>query len=243
MIFILISAIVGELAILAVVTPLYGFPIALLVALGGGVLAALGASTFLYARAHALPAPPNSGEETREPSEPAILRNNRTSSPDDLTRCLDRAALSAVVDSPRADAGSKRDHNRGAFLSIDVDQFGSVNEHFGRSSGDEALRLVAGAIRASVRSGDLVARLGRERFGVLLPGASRDDAANVAERLRRVLEETVFEPGGERCRLTVSVGGVVFEDQLGFDDLSRTADEVLLTAKKAGSNRTELRVM
>lgn len=160
------------------------------------------------------------------------------SSIDDLTLTLDEAVFSAVVDSFRGNAGNGP--RQGAFLIIDIDQLNSINERFGRAWGNEALRAVASAIKASVRSGDLVGRLGREEFGVFLPGANRDNAAGVAERTRAAIANTLFEPGGKRCLLTVSVGAVVFEDQIEFGDLFRTADEVLLSAKKAGRNRTEL---
>ena len=98
-------------------------------------------------------------------------------------------------------------------------------------------------IRASVRSGDLVGRLGGEEFGVFLPGARLDNANDVAERIREVISDTLFEPGGKRCLLTVSVGGVVFEDQLMFDELFEAAEQELLSAKDGGRNRTALRVM
>ena len=86
-------------------------------------------------------------------------------------------------------------------------------------------------IRASVRSGDLVGRLGGEEFGVFLPGARKENAEDIAERVRKVIADTLFEPGGKRCLLTVSVGGVVFEDQLIFDELFEAAEQELVSAK------------
>jgi diguanylate cyclase (GGDEF)-like protein len=168
---------------------------------------------------------------------------SRRSSIDDLTLTLDEAVFSAVVDSFRGNAGAGNGPRQGAFLMIDIDNLNSINQRFGRAWGNEALRAVASAIKASVRSGDLVGRLGGEEFGVFLPGANRDNAAGVAERTRAAIAATLFQPGGKRCLLTVSVGAVVFEDQIEFDDLFRTADEVLLSAKKAGRNRTELTVI
>ena len=168
---------------------------------------------------------------------------NQVASADNLTSCLDGAVFTALVDSFRGRAGVTAGKRHGALLVIDVDHFKDVNQRFGRSWGDEALRVISDVIRASVRSGDLVGRLGGEEFGVFLPGAHRDNANDVAERIREVISDTLFEPGGERCLLTVSVGGVVFEDQLMFDELFGTAEQELLSAKNGGRNRTALRVM
>lgn len=175
--------------------------------------------------------------------ELARLRNrlNQSASVDTLTLCLDGAVFPALVDAFRTDTGGRR--RSGALLLIDIDHFKTINERYGRIWGDEALRVIAGEIKKSVRSGDLVGRVGGEEFGVFLPGASRDKAETVAERIRSVIAETLFEPGGKRCLLTVSVGAVVFEDQLEFDDLYRAADQELHAAKVNGRNRAELREM
>jgi diguanylate cyclase (GGDEF)-like protein len=165
---------------------------------------------------------------------------NQVSSADHLTSCLDGAVFTALVDTFREAAGGKSGGRRGALLVIDVDHFREVNARFGRSWGDEALRVISNVIRASVRSGDLVGRLGGEEFGIFLPGARRENAEDVAERVRKVIADTLFEPGGKRCLLTVSVGGIVFEDQLIFDELIEAAEEQLLSAKTSGRNRTSI---
>jgi diguanylate cyclase (GGDEF)-like protein len=167
---------------------------------------------------------------------------NRASSADHLTDCLDGAAFAALTDAFRGGAGRKSGR-RGALLIIDVDHFTEVNARFGRSWGDEALRVISKVVRAAVRSGDLVGRLGGEEFGVFLPGARRNNAENIAERIRKVIADTLFEPGGKRCLLTVSVGGVVFEDQLIFDELIEAAEGQLHSARKQGRNRTSIGVL
>ncbi|MEW9808521.1 GGDEF domain-containing protein [Mesorhizobium sp. ZMM04-5] len=164
---------------------------------------------------------------------------NRASSADHLTDCLDSAAFTALTDAFRGGMGRSAGR-RGALLVIDVDHFKQVKARFGRSWGDEALRVVSNGIRASVRSGDLVGRLGGEEFGVFLPGAGRENAEDIAERVRQVVADTLFEPGGKRCLLTVSVGGAVFEDQLIFDELIEAAEVQLHAARKQGRNRTSI---
>ncbi len=130
------------------------------------------------------------------------------------------------------------------WLVIDVDHFKEVNARFGRSWGDEALRVISNVIRASVRSGDLVGRLGGEEFGIFscsAHGAERR-RSNVAERVRKVtLSRTLCSSrAANAALLTVSVGGIVFEDQLIFDELIEAAEEQLLSAKTNGRNRTSI---
>jgi diguanylate cyclase len=167
-------------------------------------------------------------------------RLNQTNSVDSLTLCLDGSVFSALVDSYQTHAGEAGVGRRGAFLIVDADHFKSINERFGHAWGDEALRVISAAIKACLRSGDLVGRLGGEEFGVFLPGASEPNATRVAERIRSVISETLFEPGGRQCDLSVTVGAVVFESQLAFDDLFRAADSVLSTAKREGRNQTRI---
>ncbi|MBX3582647.1 MAG: GGDEF domain-containing protein [Rhizobiaceae bacterium] len=178
----------------------------------------------------------------RRESELAGLKSrlNQVSSADHLTSCLDGAVFAALVDAFRAKVESKPRGRQGALLVVDVDHFKEVNARFGRSWGDEALRVIADVLRASVRSGDLVGRLGGEEFGIFLPNAQPANAEEVAERVRGVIAETLFEPGGKRCLLTVSVGGIVFEDQMVFDELFEAAEQQLALAKTEGRNRTSI---
>ena len=167
-------------------------------------------------------------------------RLNQTNSVDSLTLCLDGSVFSALVDSYQTNAGEAGEGRRGAFLIVDADHFKSINERFGHAWGDEALRVIAAAIKACLRSGDLVGRLGGEEFGVFLPGASGPNATRVAERITSVISETLFEPGGTQCDLTVTVGAVVFESQLAFDELFRAATSTLTKARMEGRNRARI---
>ncbi len=77
-------------------------------------------------------------------------------------------------------------------------------------------------------------RIAGEEFGVYLPYTSLEDAQKVAHRIQEVLANIIFEPGGSRCPLTVTVGGVAFRDKLMFDELHNEATEQLVDAKMAG---------
>ena len=156
---------------------------------------------------------------------------------DSLTACLNRGAFTAKVTS----AVSQRDRNPGgALLMIDADNFKAINDLFGHDAGDEALTIIARSIRAVLRAGDLVGRMGGEEFGVFLPGADQQAANAVAERIRRSVNLAVFAPDGRQRSLSVSVGGVVFTGQAAFSELFRIADQRLYGAKQTGRNRVTI---
>ncbi|WP_269930744.1 GGDEF domain-containing protein [Aminobacter sp. HY435] len=162
---------------------------------------------------------------------------SRLSSVDALTSCLNGSVFASLIDAFRGVSSGAR--QQGALLVVDVDGFREINANFGHAWGDEVLKSVAGTIKSSVRAGDLVGRTGGKEFGVFLPGASRENAERVAERIRQSVSETVLEPGGRRLPLSVSVGAVLFEDQVEFDDLFRNADNRLAEAKSRGPNHIE----
>lgn len=161
-------------------------------------------------------------------------------STDSLTQVMNRAAFSTLVEAFLDDIRAREDGTKGALLIIDADEFKSVNDLYGHDRGDEALVTIAAAIKSMLRAPDIVGRLGGEEFGVFLPGASTDQASLVAERIRHKVNEAQFSPAGPLHKLSVSVGGAVFEKKLPFTELFRLADQQLYAAKQAGRNRVSI---
>jgi diguanylate cyclase len=157
-------------------------------------------------------------------------------STDSLTQVMNRAAFSTLVDAYLTEVRAEERRIEGALLIIDADNFKSVNDRFGHDRGDEALVAIASSIKSALRSPDLVGRLGGEEFGVFLPGASTDQAATVAERIRLAVNNAEFAPAGAHG-LSVSVGCAVFDHRLPFSELFRVADQQLYVAKREGRNR------
>jgi diguanylate cyclase len=122
------------------------------------------------------------------------------------------------------------------FLVVDADRFKSINDRFGHAAGDEALALISGALQKSVRHYDVVGRIGGEEFALSLPNVSIDDAVYIAERLRRSITSLPFRPRGARHDLSVSIGGVIYNEATAFSDLFKAADGNLYAAKANGRN-------
>lgn len=134
---------------------------------------------------------------------------------------------------------SIRDQEAGAVCYLDLDQFKLVNDTAGHVAGDEVLRQLGPELKQQIRSTDALARLGGDEFGVLLPGCSTEDAAAVAEKLRRAVEEHPFVWGDKTFKLSVSVGVVplVGASLPSVTEVLQAADTVCYTAKDSGRNR------
>jgi diguanylate cyclase (GGDEF)-like protein len=161
-------------------------------------------------------------------------------STDGLTACLNRRAFTAMVEGYLTKVIQEQASAQGTLLVLDVDNFKVVNDIYGHDRGDEALKVIASAIKGSIRDVDLVGRLGGEEFSVFLPGLDHEKSRIVADRLRTAVNEARFVPGVQQHQLSVSVGGVSFARRAKFGDLYRYADERLYAAKRAGRNRVDI---
>jgi diguanylate cyclase (GGDEF)-like protein len=123
-----------------------------------------------------------------------------------------------------------------AVVFLDLDEFGQLNKRYGQEAGDEELRRAAAAFAAAVRAGDVVYRHGGEEMVALLHGATLEEAARVAERMRDALDSSADD--GRPC-CTVSVGVAAYDParDRGCHDVVRAADRAMRHAKEAGRNR------
>ncbi|GKT37077.1 GGDEF domain-containing protein, partial [Aduncisulcus paluster] len=87
-----------------------------------------------------------------------------------------------------------------SLIMIDIDNFKAINDRFGHLFGDKVIRRVADAIRGTVRHDDVVGRYGGEEFIVVLSNTPRDVAKDVAEKIRRTVEDLHFD---ENAKITV----------------------------------------
>jgi diguanylate cyclase (GGDEF)-like protein len=156
---------------------------------------------------------------------------------DTLTDLLTRRALFDQADLLLSAA--RRKQHPLAVLVIDADNFKAVNDRFGHHTGDEVLRRIARAIKANVRSDDVVGRLGGEEFAVVMGGADLTLARSTADHLRACIAATTIEHVDGEVRTTVSVG--IAEADLwaeSIHDVLQRADAAMYRAKDMGRDRT-----
>jgi two-component system cell cycle response regulator len=129
-----------------------------------------------------------------------------------------------------------------AVMMVDVDHFKSINDRFGHSAGDLALKTIADTLRNRTRVFDSIARYGGEEFVVVMPGAGAEDAMSAAERLRASIERMHFAPEpGATAPLTVSIGvSYTGSQSMTPELLLQSADQAMYQAKRGGRNRVEM---
>ena len=128
-----------------------------------------------------------------------------------------------------------------SIIMVDIDYFKDVNDRYGHHIGDKVLKMVAELIKGNLRKTDTVARYGGEEFIILLLCTKFIEAYEIAERLRKKVEQTEFVVEEYRIRITISLG-VVTVDSKKLKEHSlhffvKRADELLYQAKKQGRNR------
>jgi diguanylate cyclase (GGDEF)-like protein len=172
--------------------------------------------------------------------ERAELRQRTAAMVDPLTGLANRRAfLQFGEETIRAQV--KRGRPVAVFL-LDFDHFKTVNDQYGHLVGDIALRTFAETATRSLRTSDIVGRMGGEEFAVLLSDANRDNAYLVAERLRTNFESAAVALGvHNKVHATLSIGVSIIQEPT--DDLAlllERADRALYRAKAKGRNRVEL---
>ncbi len=154
---------------------------------------------------------------------------------DPLTGTLKRASILARFEQLAGEGG-------GALINLDIDDFLSINQQFGRYTGDEVLRRIGRVLESNFKEIGYVGRYAGDEFVILLPGASAETAFVLAEEVRRAIQDTPVEVriGEQNTSLTVHVSGGVADYPSGgsdWENLFRRSDEALFRAKRLGRNR------
>ncbi len=162
----------------------------------------------------------------------AELKHRDAAVLDPLTGLLNRSALESRV--TELEQQAQMTGGSVCFIACDLDSFKEVNDTHGHDRGDVVLRAAAYEMRKSLRSFELIYRIGGEEFLVVLPGAGIGEGMDVAERLRAVVAQA--RPGG--LDLTMSVGvSAAAGYEASYQALFKAADEALYRAKESGRNR------
>lgn len=157
---------------------------------------------------------------------------------DSLTRVYNHGNFVDLV--RKAVADSDADDSQVALIMLDIDHFKQYNDTYGHVAGDNVLRMVANALKSSVRETDFVGRWGGEEFGVLLTGAGVTEAKKVARIIRRAISE-LYPVDGQGHLIpnpTVSQGVSSYPyPSATASYLIEQADAALYHAKEHGRNQ------
>jgi diguanylate cyclase (GGDEF)-like protein len=156
----------------------------------------------------------------------------KSSKEDPLTGCLNRAGFSGVL------IREQEELNRGgrpvSFMIFDIDHFKNINDTYGHLVGDEVLVNLAKLVQSMIRNTDSLVRWGGEEFVILSDDTSIQNAAFLAEKLRKAIEASTLI---KQQQVTCSFG--VTEMVPGEDpkSLIARADKALYSSKESGRNR------
>ena len=127
-----------------------------------------------------------------------------------------------------------------SLVVLDIDCFKQINDGFGHNIGDKCLQVLASEVKATLRASDPLIRYGGDEFVVLLPETGRDQAMQVAEKIRQTISTTNFMVRGQPLPLTISLGvAQVLEDDPDYKTVFDRADRALYQAKNAGRNQVK----
>lgn len=156
---------------------------------------------------------------------------------DDVTEVYNaRYLLSAATNEIRR---AERYESALSVLFLDLDRFKLVNDRFGHLVGSQTLRDLSQVLSQCVRDVDTLARYGGDEFTILLVDTDHNEAMSVAQRIRRTVEEQIFEGGRDSSlRLTVSIGVATYPRHGdNRDSLLDAADKAMYRSKSQGRNR------
>ena len=132
---------------------------------------------------------------------------------------------------------SEREGNAMACLMVDADGFKLVNDRHGHEAGDDVLRELARRLRHSVRTDDVVCRLGGDEFLVICPRTPLDGALQLGEKLRAAVAELRVPVGDGAWQGSISVGAAARTAEVpSVDALVKVADQAVYAAKRSGKN-------
>lgn len=166
-------------------------------------------------------------------------RLNKLANTDMLTKLANRRYTFAFAEEMLKKG--KKNKEIFSIIVFDIDHFKRINDTYGHSSGDVALKDIAHIANKYVRDNDVLGRIGGEEFLVVLPTASAKQAYEVAERIRQAIVVKDMTLGSEIINISASFGIAEFnQSQSNFNQLFNEADLALYQAKNSGRNCTSI---
>jgi len=177
--------------------------------------------------------PASGSGRAKEMPKPAAV-GEETTITDPLTGIMNRHGITISV----LDAMSLGERY-GYPLSIallDIDHLRSLNVEHGQEFGDQVLATIAGIIADSLRMPDKVGRFSGQQFLLVLPHTESGDATAIADRTRSLIADYDFDAGGQRVKLTASVGVTQYQQNEDLESLLSRAGKGIEEAREKGRN-------
>jgi two-component system, cell cycle response regulator len=163
----------------------------------------------------------------------------RLAATDPLTGAYNRREFISLAD--REALRAQRYHHPLSILMLDLDHFKRLNDTYGHAAGDKALQRFTTLCCNALRNVDIFGRWGGEEFVALLPETTADGAAIIAERLRKMVADTLVGFNDHKIAFTTSIGIAQYRDgEVSVDAPLSRADAAVYDAKKAGRNRISI---
>ncbi len=150
---------------------------------------------------------------------------------DSLTGIYTRSKFDREIES-WIDLANRYNHAL-SIIMFDIDDLKKINDNYGHLAGDLVLSKLTGVVKKSLRKTDVFARWGGDEFAILLPHTGRLQAFELAERIRSLISDTIFDPAGS---VSCSFGVTSFRRGDTMDSFLSAADRRLYEAKKSGKN-------
>ena len=131
----------------------------------------------------------------------------------------------------------KRFHWSFGIIFFDIDDFKALNDRHSHRVGDKALKTVARTLQGNIRSIDQVGRWGGEEFIVIVRNSAKKTLRTIAEKLRLLVEKSIFWEKGTPVRVTISGGATLVQAGDTSATLVERADLLMYKSKKKGKNR------
>jgi diguanylate cyclase (GGDEF)-like protein len=148
---------------------------------------------------------------------------------DPMTEALNRHAFYSLM---KGNLGAPIQSFTGCVALIDMDNLKPINDNLGHAAGDNAIRKVAGAIRALIRADDLLFRWGGDEFLVILPGVGENEVRSRLDRLNTMLADADLRTPSGPVALSVSYGVAPFQTLDGLEQAIEQADGEMYSRKQ-----------
>ncbi len=160
---------------------------------------------------------------------------------DSLTKILNRNIF--LKKSEELFENNRSEQNSIALFMLDIDFFKKINDTYGHPNGDKVIVGVVDVIKNNLRANDIFARYGGEEFVVFLENVEADEAYNIGEKIRKLVQENDFYLEEQKVNVTISIGICILNSNIHkkIDDLIGEADSLLYEAKRSGRNKVVIK--